>query len=232
LEHLFERFPELRWVYGTCFLGLCVRVLVAWFRARRLYPEVKYERGAAGADAWRWAPPPDGLQVADDAACSHLRLDGRFPPLHVATSILGYVMMAASVAGAVYLLATGADDLLRLSVPVAGFLAGRGLLEVNAHVVRVDLSPGEIVLVVRHGIGLHRRVRLRPRPGCRFEGRMQSALAASSSQIEPDAFLYYVDCRAGLLARRFTLLCNRTQGSWITGGLNAWLAARTERAAA
>jgi hypothetical protein len=225
MEHLFERFPALRWVYVALFAGVCVRVLAAWFEARRRFPEVTYDRGR---DAWRWAAPPDGLRVTEDARTSRLHLDGRSPTGHVAMSIAGYVVIAGGVGLAVYLLATGAVDLVRLSVPLVACLAGRGLLEVNAHVVRVDLAPEQATFVVRYGIGLHRNERVRPRRG-RFEGRMQAALGASSGQTHADDFLYYLDFRAGLLARRFTLLCNRTQGSWITGGLNAWLEA--ERAA-
>ena len=200
--------------------------MVRNFRLRakmmRSHPPVGYV--PPSVESWRWGSPPVevGLETRDDAGSSCVTLPPALPASQVIESIFGYLIFGGSLLGLVgTLISEGNDAPLTFRIGFFTFLmlCGWGLTFTNALVTRIDLTPDQAVILLRHGIVLYRRVVLRRNPRLELQCTVQSAMAMSRWQDAPHIYLTVTGVFPG---KRLMMKCTPAQGEWIRDGLEHW----------
>ncbi len=197
---------------------------------RAAHPPLDYEtHSTAVADSWRWREPPQalGLTIENDQVASRIVLPFRHTAVEILTSLVGYFLLA--VLGSIVLLSfldPGVGG-VALLFPVLFFGALIwALLNTDSHLRAIELRRDEVRFAMQYGIFLQRHIVLRSYPGrLIFTGGYQSMFTMNRGQHAPDFKLIVKKTCCWLFSRKkgFYLLCNQSQGSWMVGGLNAWV---------
>lgn len=221
-----EDFADLLALFAA--LGGIYHLFRARREALRQHPPLDYaEHSSAASDNWRWRHPELelGLSVVDSEPASRLQLPFRQTGLAMGASLFGYALLGLLLYLILLAVWREQTDWVMVSVPIALFLPlAWVLLNTGSYLTAIELRPDEIRFILSYGIVLHRIRRYRYHKKLHFSGDYQSSLGMAVDQEEPDFQLrlqrrYFL----GLSSQhRFDVLCNRSQGSWIVGGLNAW----------
>lgn len=194
-----------------------------WRYYVRQHPPIEY-RPSANDERWRWIDPPAEVALRKQDAYGHSRL--RLPDVRSGVNAAGTVFGCVLALGGfailinLFLLAPPSDRFWE-PIFVAAFLlvCGRLMLDLDSRLVAIDLQRDRVIFVVRYGVVLFHRIVVHRGVVKKFSGSVQGALAMEKGQREPH---YYLFIKRTFSTRRYITLCNPSQGSWLTGGLEYW----------
>ncbi len=218
----------------------------AWRLKQRLTRPVSYLQDSAPATAeWRWREPPDWPELAhrDGVAGPGIRVEQAAASsiLHLPTSTfaiarlwmavgLGLCALAMALL-AMFIYHSIDNDITVESWSLALVFLGLAWIGLRlqfsgSRVLRIELRPDMVILVANVSFGLHWNYVCAYSPALEFRGRQLSIADMTWEHDIPD-FALYVDRRRQFWlrkSRRLLLTVNPTQGQWLLGGLQAWLA--------
>ena len=194
-----------------------------WRYFVRQHPPIEY-RPAANAERWRWSNPPPEIALRMEDALEHSRL--LLPDVRSVINVVGSLFGCAFALGGLailinlFFLAPPSDRFLGpIFVSVFLIVCGRLMLDLDSRLVAIDLKHDCVIFVVRYGVFLFHRISFDRGSVKSFSGKVQSALAMERGQREPH---YYVFVKRTFSNKRYITLCDPSQGSWLTGGLEYW----------
>ena len=217
----------------TVFLVWGIVLWRNWRKAKTQYPSVDYTPPELPeSEAWRWATPPDDLELhtlqTEHLSWLHLRPIRSFN--EIIFGLLGFALALATLyVGGVVLI-----NLFRepgfgwglMQVIIVAVMAGLSYLLccVDSPVTTISRSPDTMTIHVRLAIFFQRTVTYKHKSAAHitFDGKLQNVLAMNTDQLDrlPDYNLTVK--RRFRPGQRFLMRCNPSQATWIIGGLNSW----------
>jgi hypothetical protein len=205
------------------------RLYKGWLRRKdflRAHPAVGYVAPQEG-DAWRWSPPPEAFRLFKEerGPVSRLYLPETSRAANIVGSLVGYAMILAGAALCFWAFLLTKDDALgcgRFFLGLCALAGGRGMLDLDARLVAIELERDRAVFVVRYGISLHHHIALPRKPWAQVTGKVQGFWSTEDPEETPE-FVLSVPRR--LHTKRLPVHCNPSAGSWIVGGLENWMKA-------
>jgi hypothetical protein len=201
-------------------VGLAVLAVVAVHqahrRARAAFPEAVVDAAHPALAGWRWAAPPDGLDVRQTADDSILILPTQpRTGLQIGGVLMGYGVLLLSVVMLIQGLRIHDNVWIPILVTPVFALIGLGMINLDARLERIVLGESHVRLILRYGLRFHRQIRLKRRARLKIRGGYISVFEMTADQEQPEYRLR--------LGRHAVLsACNQTQGSWIIAGLKQW----------
>lgn len=217
-------------------IGSSIFSIINYFHAVTTYKAIDYqEYSTDNVEPWRWRKPNETLgilfhddvclELKDNETVSSLFLPQRFNLGEWMVHLLGYMFAGTAIVTLLGSLFQGGDSFWW---QILGFVLFFGIaclcLNIGDQVVKIDLYPDHMEVITKYALFLYRKNCYKPSKRLQFKGKHQSFLGVDRTQENPDYKITIIRPFLGIFKsqRTFFLACNKTQGSWITSGLQHW----------
>lgn len=217
---------------ATSWLLLCCYGFAVKSQLQKSSGEINYTTNF-GSDWWHWSTPPADLQLtlSNTLQKSSIQLPSKLSPIEMASSFCGVgVMMGAVICSLMSFFrkeeSWQPSPLVITTFSGVLFFLGWIMIQVDSPVIEISQLANCIVIKSRLGCFISRTMKFSPlrSPKIKFRGKYESWSSMNTNQLDqyPD---YIVQVKGLMIMNyRFILRLNQSQGSWLVGGLNHWVA--------